>query len=336
MSSLGDVIHALPALSDAAAHYPEIRFDWVVEDGFSEIPSWHPAVGEVIPINLRKWRKNPYRAWRSGEWGRFRALLREKYYDTVIDAQGLIKSALITYQAQGTRVGLNQQSAREGWASLAYQQKIAVPRQQHAVERVRQLFAQALRYPIPDTPPDYGLKNYTLTTLLPSRPTLIFLHGTTWQTKHWPETFWQSLAQKAAESGFAVRLPWGNEEEHERAGRIAKAHAQISVMSASNLQGLAAELSTATAALGVDTGLAHLAAALNVPCLTLYGPTRPELTGTYGKHQAHLRSHFPCAPCLQKHCAYTGASTVFPACFAELNVQRVWDALLDVLAEKTR
>jgi len=334
MSSLGDVIHTLPALSDAASHYPEIRFDWVVEDAFSEIPSWHPTVSEVIPINLRKWRKRPYQAWQSGEWGRFRTLLREKYYEKIIDAQGLIKSAFIAYQAHGLRVGLNKDSAREGWASFAYQQKIAVPQGQHAVERIRQLFAKTLRYPMPNTLPNYGLANYSLTTLMPSRPTLIFLHGTTWKTKHWPEPFWHALAQKAATTGFMVRLPWGNEAEHKRAQRIAALDTHISVMPASNLQGLAAELSTAVAAVGVDTGLAHLAAALNVPCLTLYGSTHPGLTGTYGKRQAHLRSHFSCAPCLQKKCRYTGETPVFPACFAELNVQRVWDALLDVLANK--
>ncbi len=336
MSSLGDVIHTLPALSDAQQHYPDIHFDWVVEDAFSEIPAWHPAVTQVIPINLRRWRHRPWRAWRSGAWGRFRALLREKYYDSVIDAQGLLKSAFVTYQTHGLRAGLDKQSAREPWASLAYQQKIAVPREQHAVERVRQLFAQVLDYPVPNAPPDYGLSSYTLTTLMPSRPTLIFLHGTTWSTKHWPDSFWQALAKQAALAGFRVRLPWGNEAEHERAQWIAQSHAQITVMPASNLQGLASELSTAVAAVGVDTGLAHLAAALKVQCLTLYGPTRADLTGTYGERQVHLNSQFECAPCLQKHCTYSGDSPVFPACFMELSVERVWEQLLDVLAQPMR
>ncbi len=332
MSSLGDVIHTLPALSDALRHYPEARFDWVVEDAFAEIPAWHPAVRQVIPISLRKWRKAPRRTWRSGEWGRFRALLREQYYDKVIDAQGLMKSALIAWQAHGTRAGLDKHSAREPWASLLYEQKVTVAWEQHAVERVRQLFAQALCYPVPDTPPDYGLSSYSMTTPMPSRPTLVFLHGTSWITKHWPEAFWQALAKKATAAGFRVRLPWGNEAEHERAKRIAAVHQQVSVMPAGNLQGLAAELCTSVAAVGVDTGLAHLAAALKVPCLTLYGPTHPALTGTYGEHQAHLRSQFACAPCKQEKCAYRGTTEVFPACFTELSVQRVWEALLDVLS----
>ena len=95
-SSLGDVIHALPAVTDAARAIPGIRFDWVVEESFAEIPAWHPAVDRVIPVALRRWRKAPFSAWFGGEWHRFRQSLRAERYDAVIDAQGLLKSALLT------------------------------------------------------------------------------------------------------------------------------------------------------------------------------------------------------------------------------------------------
>ena len=332
-SSLGDVIHTLPAVTDACQQHPGLKFDWVVEDAFAEIPSWHTGVKQVIPVSLRKWRKRPWQAWRSGAWGRFREQLRSQYYDQVIDAQGLIKSAFLTWQARGLRVGLDQDSAREPLASHAYQEKIHVEKNQHAVERTRALFAQALGYERPNTPPDYGLSSYTLTTLMPARPTLIFFHGTTWETKLWPESFWLELAKLATSMGFRVRLPWGNAEEHARAGRIAKVHTQVSVMPATNLQSLASELSTAVAVVGVDTGLAHLAAALKIPSVTLYGPTNPKLTGTYGPKQVHLCSQFTCAPCLNKHCQYQQASAVTPACFAELSPEYVWEQVLDVMAK---
>ena len=90
-SSLGDVIHALPALTDAARALPGIRFDWVVEEGFAEIPAWHPAVDRVIPVAIRRWRKNLWQTFRSGEWKRFKDRVREQRYDLVIDAQGLFK-----------------------------------------------------------------------------------------------------------------------------------------------------------------------------------------------------------------------------------------------------
>ena len=95
-SSLGDVIHTLPALTDAQRAIPGIQFDWVVEEGFAEIPAWHPAVAQVIPVAIRRWRKHPLQTLRSGEWRRFKARLRETHYDLVIDAQGLLKSAWLT------------------------------------------------------------------------------------------------------------------------------------------------------------------------------------------------------------------------------------------------
>ncbi|MDM8548007.1 lipopolysaccharide heptosyltransferase I [Candidatus Venteria ishoeyi] len=330
LSSLGDVIHTLPALTDAKKHHPDITFDWVVEDAFSEIPTWHPAVSEVIPANLRSWRKNLWRTWRSHQWQNFKAMMQSTYYDQIIDAQGLLKSSLIARYANGQRYGLDYQSAREPVAAFFYHQRFAVAKGQHAITRTRSLFAQALDYPLPDTPPEYGLSSYSFTTLMPKRPTLVFLHGTTWASKHWPDRNWVALAKRAAKAGFRVRVPWGNEAERRRAEKIADVHEQVTRMGASNLQGLAAELSTAVAVVGVDTGLAHLAAALNVPSLTLYTSTNPGLTGTLGKNQLHLQADFPCAPCFQRNCHLPQDAKT---CYDSLPVDKVWDKLMDTIAQ---
>ena len=191
MSSMGDVIHTLPAITDAARAVPSIRFDWVVEQSFAEIPSLHPAVENVLPIELRRWRKRPlhYRK----ELLRFREGLRLKSYDLVIDAQGLIKSAFVARQARGPISGFDRASAREGIASMVYGTTAAVNPSLHAIQRLRLLFARILGYPEPASEVDYGLE-------LP-RPAeddgILLLHGTTWQTKHWPEKFWRQLATPA-------------------------------------------------------------------------------------------------------------------------------------------
>mgnify|MGYP003604329080 FL=1 len=156
-SSLGDVIHTLPALTDAARAIPGIQFDWVVEEGFAEIPTWHPAVAQVIPVALRRWRKNLLQTWKSGEWAAFKQRLREGRYDLVIDAQGLLHSALLTRYVDAPVAGLDRASAREPLASRCYDRPCAVAWGQHAVERVRQLFAQALGYSLPQSVGDYGL-----------------------------------------------------------------------------------------------------------------------------------------------------------------------------------
>ncbi len=331
-SSLGDVLHALPAVSDAAAQCPGMRFDWVVEEAFAEVPGWHAAVDEVIPVALRRWRHRPFHMLRLGEPQAAVRHIRQREYDQVIDAQGLMKSAVMTRLARGPRAGLDRHSAREALSALACDRRIAVARNQHAVTRVRQLFAAALDYPLPDTAADYGIQaNFTAGQ---RQPYLVFLHGTTWPTKHWPEPYWVQLTAMASAAGLRVKIPWGNDHERRRAERIAEASGAVEVLPRMTLGELATVIVSATAVVGVDTGLVHLAAALSTPCITLYGSTDPGLIGTLGESQAQLRAAFPCSPCQQRICSYTGKSEVFPACYGTLDAHRVWSALDDLLAEQ--
>jgi heptosyltransferase-1 len=171
----------------------------------------------------------------------------------------------------------------------------------------------------------------------PEADYLVFLHGTTWETKHWPETYWVSLGEQANAAGLAVKIPWGSAAELERAGRIAAQLSHASVLPKLNLMGMARELAGAKAIIAVDTGLGHLAAALNVPAVSLYGPTNPGLTGALGKSQLHLTATFPCSPCLSRYCTYKTDPTinlmVDPPCFSTLNPSIVWEAV-EALLEK--
>jgi heptosyltransferase-1 len=332
-TSLGDVIHTLPALTDANRALPGIRFDWVVEEGFAEIPAWHPAVDRVIPVALRRWRKQPLRTLLGGEWSAFTRRVGQEHYDAVIDAQGLLKSAFLTRHANGPVHGLDRRSAREPLASLFYRHRHGVAWGRHAVERVRELFARALDYAAPSTPCDYGLDAGRLGVKDAGPPYLVFLHGTTWPTKHWPEAYWRRLAELAAAAGWEVRLPWGNDVEEARARRITAGLDRVRVLPRLNLAGVAAELAGARACVAVDTGLGHLAAAFGVPTLSLFGPTNPAFTGAWGPDQRHLASDFSCAPCLKKGCVYqpTEADRARfdlereqPLCFTRLSPERVW------------
>jgi heptosyltransferase-1 len=331
-SSLGDVIHTLPAITDADRGTPGIRFDWVVEESLQEVPAWHPAVDRVIPVAIRRWRRQPWRALAAGEWAAFRRALRERGYDRIIDAQGLIKSAVISRIARGRRAGLDRASAREPLASRFYQDRNHIARDQHAITRVRELFARVLGYPLPEGPPDYGLERRRFLRGANPGAYLVFLHGTTWPAKRSPLAFWQELARLAAGQGLGVRLPQGDEEEGARAGVISQASEHVTVLPRLGLTDLAQELAGARAVVGVDTGLAHLAAALSVPSVTLYGPTRPGLTGTRGPQQHQLSVDFSCAPCLSRHCRYAGEAEVYPACYQTLPPERVWATLLGRLA----
>ncbi|GAB1258484.1 lipopolysaccharide heptosyltransferase I [Aurantivibrio plasticivorans] len=287
-SSMGDVIHAMPALTDAKRHKPDIVFDWVVEEGFAEIPSWHPAVDNVIPVAIRRWRKSILKTLGSTEWRQFKNQLRRQHYDLVIDCQGLLKSAWVAKLVKAPVAGYDKLSARESMASWFYHKKYSVSTELHAVERIRQLFAQVLGYDVPQNRGDYGLNRQQFLGAAQQSANVVFLHATARDEKLYPEDQWRTLAKKLIADGYSIRLPWGNELEKERAKRIAEHIDGVEVLPRLNIHGVACVLAKASGVVAVDTGLGHLCAALNVPTLSLYGPTDVELIGAYGENQTHL------------------------------------------------
>lgn len=331
MSSLGDVVHALPGVSDAAAILgAETTFDWVVEEAFAAIPARHPSVSEVIPVAWRRWRRNLPAG--CADMRAFAGRLRQRRYDVVLDAQGLVKSAVVTALARGRiKAGLSRASAREGMASLAYQRQVAVPREHHAIDRIRALFAGALGYRPPAGPPEYGIRRAPAATRPPARPRCLLLHGTTWESKLWPVPFWREIAERAAREGYEVAVPWGSEEERVRARQMVDG-TSAGLLDRRPLADLVEELSTAAVVVGVDSGLAHLAAALEVPTVVIYGSTSSALTGVRGSRVRNLQADFACSPCLSRVCRYQGpertwqGERVVPACYATVTPDVVWAA----------
>lgn len=343
VSSLGDIIHTLPAVTDAYRARRGLRFDWVVEEAFAEIPRWHPAVDKVIPVAFRRWRKNKLKTWYNGEFTEFKKNLQEEHYDLVIDAQGLLKSGFISRIARGLTVGLSSRTIREPLATLFYNVVYAVPWQQHAVERVRDLFSRTFNYTLDYGSCDYGLDaRRFMAPVPPEEKFVLFFHGTTWESKLWPLQYWQQLAQLANAAGYRVKLLWGNPEEQARAQAIAAGAANVEILEPQTLTGIASLLVRCAGVVSVDTGLAHLAAALTVPAVTLYGASDSELTGTYGRKQIHLKGTLPCSPCRSRTCIYQGEDlqdefdgvrfSVKPPCFRAHPPEQVWQKLLALLA----
>lgn len=326
-SSIGDVIHTLPALTDAARAVPGIAFDWVVEDELAPVPRWHPAVDRVVTVAYRRWRYRPLSGIFGGAMAGFRARLRERNYDAVIDAQGLYKSGVITALAQGVKHGYDLASCREKLAPLAYDRRYRVARDLHAIERTRALFAMALGYPRPTGAPDYGLDPTRLPAADLPQPFVLLLHGTKWRTKRWAPERWRELARIAAGDGHAVCLPWQSAEERRRAEAVAGCVPGARVLPPADLDHVAGVLARAAGVVAVDTGLAHLAAALSVPTVTLYGATAPGRTGTTGARQVHAVAARPCVPCRNKICNFTGNAHAPSPCLEGLAPKAVWRAL---------
>ncbi|TXG94836.1 MAG: lipopolysaccharide heptosyltransferase I [Rhodocyclaceae bacterium] len=281
-SSLGDVIHNLPVVTDIRRQWSDAAIDWCVEESFSAIPRLHPGVGRVLPVAVRRWRKHLFDGGTWSEMGALRRSLRERDYDAVLDTQGLVKSALIASQAIGPKLGYDAASAREPMAARLYDRHASVSRQLHAVVRNRELAAKALGYTLSGDP-DYGIAAPAARfDWLPSRPSLVFLTATSRDDKLWPEDHWVALGEKLAAEGFLAVLPAGNPVERQRAARLAKAIPGAIAAPAMKLPELATLLDGARGVVGVDTGLSHLAVALSVPTVALYTATEPGLTGVLG------------------------------------------------------
>ena len=287
-SSLGDVIHNLPVVTDLCAHFPGAAIDWVVEEGFAEIPRLHPGVRRVIPVALRRWRKSLFAAAAWQEMRTFRAELKEQSYDLVIDTQGLLKSALIARMASGKRCGYTATAARELLAARFYDAHFDVPKNLHAVLRNRQLAALAAGYAAAPAL-DYGIAVACPRSGIPGTqsepaPTFdgvsaILLTATSRDDKLWPQERWIEVGRALHALGLTCLLPAGSTIERERAARIAQSIPGAGVLPPMSLAGLAAQLAAARIVIGVDTGLVHLAAALGRPVLALFSASDPALTG---------------------------------------------------------
>ncbi len=281
-SSLGDVIHNLPVVSDIRRHFPGAQVDWCVEQSFSPIPRLHPAVGKIIPVAVRQWRKGLLRAATWQQIGDSRKALKEEVYDAIIDTQGLLKSALLARQAIGPLLGYAADSAREPIAARFYDRRFSVSRKLHAVLRNRRLVGLALGYAADDET-DYGIEvSPGGFVWLPHRAYVVFLTATSRDDKLWPETHWLALGRQLNSLGLCAVLPAGSAVERARAERLAAGIPGAVAAPPMSIPELAALLAGGRAAIGVDTGLTHLAVALKVPTVALYTATDPGLTGVLG------------------------------------------------------
>ncbi|PBB82615.1 lipopolysaccharide heptosyltransferase I [Mesorhizobium sp. WSM3879] len=287
-SSMGDVIHTFPAVEDALRNRPDISFDWCVEEAFAAVVALHPAIGTIHKVALRRWRKKPFDGGTWREMAGLRRALRSRRYDLVIDAQGLLKSAVVAKQSGAPIAGFDRSSAREPSATLLYERKYAVPRELHAIERTRRLFGLALGYQADLStlssgivPPAGGLSGV-------EGKTAFLLHGTSREDKKWPVEDWVDTARRLVSQQFTPIVTWSNEAEKRVAEAIAGAVPETVLVPKSLLADVAAILGRSTLVIGADTGLTHLASAFGLPTVAIFLATEPGLTGPRGPYSSTL------------------------------------------------
>lgn len=286
-SSMGDVIHTFPALEDARRARPDIVFDWCVEEAFAGIVALHPAIRAIRKVAVRRWRKT---LWSPAIWREMRELrqtLRDERYDLVLDAQGLLKSALVARLAGAPVAGYDRASAREPVAARFYRYRYTIPRGLHAIERIRRLFGLALGYQADLSKLDSGIVAPKDGPAMPARAAFL-LHGTSREDKKWPAADWIAVARLLAAKGFSPVTTWSNPAENVVAEAIVAAVPQTLLVAKSPLAEIAGRIGRSDLVIGADTGLTHLAAAFGLPTVAVFLTTEPGLTGPRGRFTATL------------------------------------------------
>jgi heptosyltransferase I len=293
LSSLGDVVHAMPAVQDLRRARPGVLIDWVVEPAFAPLLQRVEGLNAIIHCPLRRWRKAWWTAAVRADWRAFKARLQQESYDAVIDLQGLTKSALVARLARGRRHGLanrTEGSAHEAPARWLVDEAHLVPFHLHALDRSRVLMGHVLGVPVQGSP-RFGLKAIRSDEALDAgaaagqAPLMVLVHGTSRDDKLWPEAHWVSFGLQLVRQGWRIALPRAGELESARAERIAAAIGPLcQVWPAMGLDALVDQLGTAQGVVGVDSGLSHIAVALDLPHVQIYNFATAWRTGPQAAH----------------------------------------------------
>ena len=277
VSSLGDVVHNMPMVADILRHHPAASIDWVVEEAYVSLVRLNPGVGRVIPFALRRWRKSVLQADTRAEIAAFYRDLRQQQYDLVFDTQGLLKTGIVMGLARlapgGVRVGLANGTEGSGYEAISrifHSSSVSVNTRTHAVQRARIVAASALHYPL-DVPADFNLTAPAqIPAWLPGQPYAVFFHATARAAKQWAPENWIALGKSLAARGMPVLLPWGSPAEHEAACALAAQMPNAQVLPKLPMMEAVVLAQRAALAVGVDTGLTHIAAAYCRPTVELY------------------------------------------------------------------
>jgi len=291
LSSLGDVVHAMPAVQDLRRAFPGVQIDWVVERGFAPLVQRCAGVQRVIPCELRRWRKAPFSAETRAAWRAFKETLQAQRYDAVIDLQGLTKSALVSRLARtnpdGKRYALGNRTDGSGYEAptrWVADEAIVLPPHVHAVERSRLLCARALNFSLQGEPV-FGLTATHALQPSGTRAVIALVHGTSRHDKEWALESWVALGQRLNQCGYSVALAHGSTAERlvseAIAGRLTDAH----VWPALSLDTLTDTMAACSGVIGVDSGLSHIAVALDLPHVQIYNFDTAWRTGVSNTRQ---------------------------------------------------
>jgi heptosyltransferase-1 len=275
LSALGDIVHAMVALQFIKAHFPEIQIDWIVEERFAEVLENNPDINHILTVNLKSLKTNKAGIFQQIKNVRKYAL---NNYDLVIDAQGLIKSAIIAKLLSKHIAGFDANSIREKVASWFYDVKLACAYDANAITRNAFVLSSPLGIKISaeqilNKKPFLFFNNENpqiYDFLHTDRKNIVLVIGSSWDSKNYPADKFVKIALALQQNCLVI---WGNEQEREKADWMSAQSGNIQVMPRLDLNSLKALIARADLLIGNDTGPTHMAWALNRPSITIFGPT---------------------------------------------------------------
>jgi len=275
---MGDVLHNMPIVADIVRHFPDAQIDWVVEEAFVDLVRLNPRVRKIIPFALRRWRKKLFSKAVRDEMAAFKKMLQAETYDVILDTQGLTKTGIIMGLAHGAaKIGLANGTEGSGYEAVSrifHSLSVPVGIHTHAVLRGRLVAAKALGYTenLEQTAPDFGLiaPDTADYAWLPETKYVVFFHGTAGAAKKWPAHDWITLGKHLQQRGYPILLAWGNAIEHLEAEQLAAHIPWATVLPKLSMMEAIGLAQRAALAVGVDTGLTHIAAAYGTPTVEIY------------------------------------------------------------------
>ncbi|MBB3255523.1 heptosyltransferase-1 [Paraburkholderia bannensis] len=280
VTSLGDVVEALPVVADVQRKFPGVKVDWAVDEAFAGIVHWNAGIDRVLCAPLRRFKK-------ARKWSDFKAIwdsiaeLRRERYDAIIDIHGVYKSAIIAFIARGKRrFGYLGQDLGERGAAFAYNGRFGPRPKCDAWLGMRISTGEALGYTI-DTPPDFQMRIPRDGDALPKpdAPTALIFHATSKEEKKWPVAHWGELCNELVKRGLRIELPWGSDAEHATAKEIAALVPGATILPRLTVTQVAQRIEDSALVVGTDTGFVHLGHALLKPTVMIFVATNAEHLG---------------------------------------------------------
>ncbi|WP_321470538.1 lipopolysaccharide heptosyltransferase I [Halarcobacter sp.] len=275
LSAMGDIVHAMVALQFIKKHNPNIQIDWFVEKAFFQVLENNPDIDNIYSLNLKAIKKDKKQLFSQIKQVK---TYSKKTYDLVIDAQGLIKSAIVS-KLLGKRVaGFSKDSIREKAASYFYKNKVSIAYDKNTIDRNAKVLSKPLGFEILesdilDMKPFLYYKDedkIIYEYLKDDKKNIIFVIGSTWESRNYPKEKFLNIANSLKANCLVV---WGNEEEKEKATWLEENSKYIKALPKINLNTLKALISKCDLLIGNDTGPTHMAWALCKPSITIFGPT---------------------------------------------------------------